>query len=94
MAAKAINEDTLYIEPNIMDNVTWEDCCNAGGNFWTCFTCFCLIPITMLLLQKIREREKPLAAYLFTKNKDEKTSLLQLLSFGGGCINDTLMQHY
>lgn len=84
------NADTLYIEPTIMDNVTWEDAVMQEEIFGP------VLPVLSYsnynaLLQKIREREKPLAAYLFTKNKDEKDKFLQLLSFGGGCINDTLM---
>ena len=84
------NEDTLYIEPTIMDNVTWEDAVMQEEIFGP------VLPVLSYsnynaLLQKIREGEKPLAAYLFTKNKDEKDKFLQLLSFGGGCINDTLM---
>lgn len=34
----------------------------------------------------------PLAFYAFTNNKKEATYLLQTLSFGGACINDTIMQ--
>jgi aldehyde dehydrogenase (NAD+) len=33
-----------------------------------------------------------LAAYLFTKSSEEKDKLLHRVSFGGGCLNDTLMQ--
>lgn len=39
----------------------------------------------------IRNFEKPLAAYLFSNDSDEKNKFTEKLSFGGGCINDTLM---
>ena len=39
----------------------------------------------------VLEQEKPLAAYLFTTQKDEKELFTSLLSFGGGCINDVIM---
>ncbi len=39
-----------------------------------------------------RKRAKPLALYLFTKNKEVEEKVLTQLSFGGGCVNDTLLQ--
>lgn len=39
----------------------------------------------------IREREKPLALYLFTENQTTKEYIKKHLSFGGGAINDTLI---
>lgn len=39
----------------------------------------------------IREDEKPLALYLFTENKDLQREVVRRVSFGGGCINDTIV---
>ena len=39
----------------------------------------------------IREREKPLALYLFPDSKAFEKRILQEVSFGGGCINDTII---
>ena len=39
----------------------------------------------------IRQREKPLALYLFTKNKKVEEKVKTEVSFGGGCINDTII---
>ena len=39
----------------------------------------------------IRSRPKPLALYLFSNCKTTQKRILQSLSFGGGCINDTIM---
>ena len=39
----------------------------------------------------ISSREKPLALYLFTTNKATEQRILKNLSFGGGCINDTII---
>jgi hypothetical protein len=39
----------------------------------------------------IRSREKPLALYLFTKEKNIATWVVNNLHYGGGCINDTIM---
>lgn len=42
-------------------------------------------------LQFVKEREKPLALYLFTRDKKTERKVLGNLSFGGGCINDTII---
>jgi aldehyde dehydrogenase (NAD+) len=34
---------------------------------------------------------KPLALYLFTRRKENENKILNKISFGGGCINDTLI---
>ena len=42
-------------------------------------------------LRFINRRDKPLALYLFTRSKKTKAKVLNTCSFGGGCINDTLI---
>ena len=39
----------------------------------------------------VQHREKPLALYLFTRSKKTEKQILLHLSFGGGCINDTII---
>lgn len=39
----------------------------------------------------INSRPKPLALYLFTKDKKLEGMIVKRVSFGGGCINDTLV---
>lgn len=39
----------------------------------------------------VRNRPKPLALYLFTGKKDSEKKVLDSCSFGGGCINDTVI---
>lgn len=39
----------------------------------------------------IQQREKPLALYLFTRDAQTKRRVLEQVSFGGGCINDTII---
>ena len=42
-------------------------------------------------LSIIESKEKPLAFYLFTKDKNIEKTLLNTLSFGGASINDVIM---
>ncbi|MCI9575115.1 MAG: aldehyde dehydrogenase [Clostridiales bacterium] len=39
----------------------------------------------------IKERPKPLALYLFSQNRLNQACVLNRVSFGGGCINDTIL---
>lgn len=43
------------------------------------------------VIKEIRKRPKPLALYLFTKNKILQNRVFDQLSFGGATINDTVM---
>ncbi|MBS2968177.1 aldehyde dehydrogenase [Metabacillus sp. KIGAM252] len=42
-------------------------------------------------IEFVNSRPKPLALYLFTESKETEAEVTNLISFGGGCINDTLM---
>lgn len=42
-------------------------------------------------IEKINSREKPLALYVFSQDKEFINKVLGQISFGGGCVNDTLM---
>lgn len=84
------NENTLYIQPTILNNVAWTDSVMHEEIFGP------VLPVLSFsdfdeTLDRIREREKPLAAYLFTRNEQQKRQFLETVSFGGGCINDTVM---
>ncbi len=39
----------------------------------------------------LRRREKPLALYLFTEDPAVRRRILRRISFGGGCVNDTVL---
>ena len=40
----------------------------------------------------IKAREKPLACYIFSQRKENADYIINSLSYGGGCVNDTIMQ--
>ena len=42
-------------------------------------------------IQRIRQRPRPLALYLFTRDKAVEDKVLGSVSFGGGCVNDTVL---
>ena len=39
----------------------------------------------------VRERPRPLALYLFTSSREAERRVFSQLSFGGGCVNDTIL---
>jgi len=43
------------------------------------------------VIRQVGERPKPLALYLFTTDKQTEQRILGKLSFGGGCVNDTII---
>ena len=43
------------------------------------------------MINIVNSHPKPLALYLFTSNKELENTVLSRCSFGGGCINDTIV---
>ena len=79
-----------FIEPTILQNVTWEDAVMKEEIFGPILPVLTFTNFNEALL-KIAEHEKPLAAYLFTSDSEEKENFTSKISFGGGCINDVVM---
>lgn len=84
------NKEKRYIAPTILDHVTWEDVVMQEEIFGP------ILPILTYknfeeAIQIVNAGEKPLSAYLFSNDSQEQKIFNELLSFGGGCINDTLM---
>jgi aldehyde dehydrogenase (NAD+) len=44
-------------------------------------------------LEELKARPKPLACYIFTRNRKFGEKIIREYSFGGGCVNDCIM-HY
>lgn len=82
--------EALRIAPAIMTQVTFDDPVMQEEIFGP------VLPVLtyenfdelMLLLKK---RPKPLAQYLFSSNKAHIRRVNEELSYGGGCINDTII---
>lgn len=82
---------TLQIEPTILDHVNWDDPVMQEEIFGP------ILPIITYenyedLLQTIQQKPTPLAFYLFTRNKRRIADWKYVLPFGGGCLNDTVVQ--
>lgn len=84
------SRDTLQIEPTIVLNPSLDRTMMKEEIFGPIFPILSYKSLEEAL-RFVEAREKPLALYLFTKDKMVKREILERLSFGGGCINDTIM---
>lgn len=91
VAGGGMDEKQGRIAPTVLDNVTLESPVMQEEIFGP------LLPIMTYsniyeLKGIIGHFEKPLALYLFTGNRYMQDWVLENFSFGGGCINDTILQ--
>lgn len=82
--------DTLTLEPTVIGGVNWDDPVMREEIFGP------ILPILdydeiQTMIGKINEQPKPLALYIFSESKEFQATILNSISFGGGCINDTIM---
>ena len=86
----ASDASSFKIEPTVMAGVTQDDRVMQEEIFGP------LMPIisfddTDEVISEINKRPHPLALYIFARDKSVQQKFLSLVSFGGGCINDTIM---
>ncbi len=82
--------EALQIAPTVMEDVTPDDAVMGEEIFGP------ILPILAFddfdeIYGFIGRRPKPLALYLFSKNKKRIKDVTHRIAFGGGCINDTII---
>ena len=85
-----VNKDTLQIEPTVMDNITWKDKVMEDEIFGP------ILPILTYddiedVAKMLSNSPKPLALYIFSENKKNIKFITSRCSYGGGCVNDTII---
>ncbi len=90
VAGGSYDEKKNKIEPAFFTDATFDDDIMKEEIFGPILP---IIPYDDLdkVLDIIKHRPKPLACYIFGKSRSFKNKILTTLSFGGGCINDTVM---
>jgi aldehyde dehydrogenase (NAD+) len=83
------NKDKLSIEPTVLTQITWEDPVMQDEIFGP------ILPVLEYsdlheVIEGIHRHPKPLALYIFTESKNLQQEVLNSVSFGGGCVNDTV----
>jgi len=84
------DREDLYIAPTVLDGVKWSDKVMEDEIFGP------ILPVLEYddlnqIIEAVNSRPKPLALYLFTNNKQIEQQVMSAVSFGGGCVNDTIM---
>jgi len=81
--------DDLYIAPTLLQNVSWNDPVMQDEIFGP------ILPVLVFkdlseVVSTINSRPRPLALYFFSNQRNNHQRIIEEISFGGGCINDTL----
>ncbi len=79
-----------FIEPTLLDDITFDSPVMQEEIFGP------ILPVITFerideVISNVNTRPKPLALYLFTGDKAIENQVLKSVSFGGGCVNDTIM---
>jgi len=85
------DREKLKLEPTILDQVDPEDSIVMNEEIFG--PVLPIIPYDHLenAICYIQNRPKPLALYLFTRDPNVEHMVMNQVSFGGGCINDTVL---
>lgn len=85
----ATDEQERYIAPTVLDELSWDDQVMQEEIFGP------ILPVITFeniaeVVEQIHHHPKPLALYLFSENNEHQKFIIDHVSFGGGCVNDTV----
>ena len=86
----SISKENRFIGPTVLKNVSFDDDIMQDEIFGP------ILPILAFTnldaaISKVKERPKPLACYIYSKNRNIISKILHEVSFGGGAVNDSVM---
>lgn len=81
--------EKLLIAPTVLTNITWEDPIMEDEIFGP------ILPVMeyediLKIIDEMNQHPKPLALYIFSEVERVQNKVLESISFGGGCVNDTV----
>jgi len=84
------DECGLYVSPTVLDIKSFESYAMQNEIFGP------ILPVLTYdnvfdILKTLKTFEKPLAAYIFSNDENVVDTFLKNFSFGGGCVNETLV---
>ncbi len=90
MSGGDADPEQMIIAPTLLSDVDWEHPSMQEEIFGP------ILPVMEYdqlseAVARINERPKPLALYMFSNDQNSIDGVLKRVSFGGGCINDTLI---
>lgn len=85
-----MDRENRFISPTILKDVSFDDEIMQDEIFGP------ILPILSFTnlddaISKVKERPKPLACYIYSKNRKKIGKILHEVSFGGGAVNDSVM---
>jgi aldehyde dehydrogenase (NAD+) len=98
---KLIDKDKLYyggqilyeqkiIKPTVLHQVTFEDAVMKDEIFGPVLPVIAFEDLDQII-QQVKQLPKPLACYVYGKDKKRIDKIINGLSFGGGVVNDSVM---
>lgn len=82
--------ETHQIEPTILDGIGWDSTIMKEEIFGPILPILEFTELTEIV-SVITQHPKPLALYYFTRDRERERYVLKNTSYGGGCINDTIV---
>ena len=84
------NEADLYIAPTVLSNVSTDSAVMQEEIFGPVLPIVCIDDLEAAI-RFVRAGDKPLAAYIFTRDKVAERRFLEKVSSGSACVNDCMM---
>jgi aldehyde dehydrogenase (NAD+) len=81
--------ESRYIAPTVLEISTWDHPAMQEEIFGPILPVISFSDLNEAITM-VNRHEKPLALYFFSTNKTQQQRILREVTFGGGCINDTL----
>ncbi len=85
----SFDRNNLFIEPTIMDNISYEDKIMEDEIFGPILPLLIYEDINSII-NEIKRKPKPLALYVYTSDNQVEEKIIREIQFGGGCINDSI----
>ena len=80
-----------YISPTVIDDCSWDDPSMQEEIFGPVLPVIVFKDLQSEVIDKVKAGEKPLSLYIFSRNRGDVRKVLSQVSFGGGCVNETIM---
>ncbi len=86
----ATDAEKRFISPTVLHNISLDDEIMKDEIFGPILPVLSFSEINEAI-EYVKHQPKPLACYVYSKNKKQIQKILKEVSFGGGCINDGVM---
>lgn len=85
------NREEQFISPTLLEVGSWNEAVMQEEVFGP------VLPVLSYknldeVIETIKAKDRPLATYIFSRDKKNIDKVLTEISFGGGCVNDCLLQ--